>query len=105
LGALIVFFRKPYNTQFPGEQNLPYHVQALFYGHDHVFTDIPADGIHYTCVGSAGAPWKFDRKITGYHKFWTSSGFTWVDVREDQLKIKFHNPGHLFIERKSASYL
>jgi hypothetical protein len=36
-----------------------YGVQALFYGHDHVFTDIVVDSIHYVCVGSAGAPWKF----------------------------------------------
>jgi hypothetical protein len=29
-------------------------VQALFYGHDHVFTDEVVDGIHYVCAGSAG---------------------------------------------------
>jgi hypothetical protein len=69
-----------------------YKVQVLFYGHDHVFTDIPVDGIHYICVGSAGAPWKFDRKITGYEKYWTPSGFTWVDVKEKYLTVSFITP-------------
>ncbi len=69
-----------------------YHVQALFYGHDHVFTDIPVDGIHYVCVGSAGAPWKFDRKITGYEKYWTPFGFILVDVKEESLTVHFVTP-------------
>ena len=34
-------------------------VQIFFYAHDHVFTDMVVDGIHYTLPGSAGAPWKF----------------------------------------------
>lgn len=67
-------------------------VSALFYGHDHVFTDIPVDGIHYVCVGSAGAPWKFTTSITGYEKYWTPSGYTWVDVEQDKLKISFVKP-------------
>lgn len=66
-----------------------YGVQALFYGHDHVFTDIVADGIHYICVGSAGAPWKFGTQETGYDRFWTPSGFTWVDVGEESLSVHF----------------
>jgi len=33
-------------------------VQIFFYAHDHVFTDMVVDGIHYTLPGSAGAPWK-----------------------------------------------
>src|SRR5438034_63512 len=36
-----------------------YGVQIFFYAHDHVFTDMVVDGIHYTLPGSAGAPWKF----------------------------------------------
>jgi 3',5'-cyclic AMP phosphodiesterase CpdA len=64
-------------------------VQALFYGHDHVFTDIAVDGIHYICVGSAGAPWKFGTEETGYERFWTPSGFTWVDVSRESLRIAF----------------
>lgn len=66
-----------------------YGVQALFYGHDHVFTDIPVDGIHYVCVGSAGAPWKFTEEETGYKTYWTPSGYTWVDVHETGVKISF----------------
>ena len=66
-----------------------YGVQALFYGHDHVFTDITADGIHYVCVGSAGAPWKFGAEETGYERFWAPSGYTWVDVSEESLKVSF----------------
>lgn len=66
-----------------------YGVQALFYGHDHVFTDIAVDGIHYVCVGSAGAPWKFGTQETGYEKFWTPSGFTWVDVSPEALRVSF----------------
>jgi hypothetical protein len=64
-------------------------VQALFYGHDHVFTDIVADGIHYVCVGSAGAPWKFGTQETGYERYWTPSGFTWVDVGRESLRVSF----------------
>jgi hypothetical protein len=69
-----------------------YGAQALFYGHDHVFTDMVVDGIHYTCVGSAGAPWKFTTEETGYEKYWTPSGFTWVDVTQDSLKVSFVAP-------------
>ena len=64
-------------------------VQALFYGHDHVFTDIPVDGIHYVCVGSAGAPWKFPQAVTGYKTYWTPFGYTWVDVKKDKLTVSF----------------
>ncbi|MBW2031669.1 MAG: metallophosphoesterase [Deltaproteobacteria bacterium] len=67
-------------------------VQVLFYGHDHVFTDIPVDGIHYVCVGSAGAPWKFPESVTGYKRYWTPSGYTLVDVRDDRLKVSFVKP-------------
>ena len=80
---------------YTGEQALihkwmkMYDVQTLFYGHDHVFTDIPVDGIHYVCVGSAGAPWKFTEEETGYRTFWTPSGYTWVDVHETLVKVSF----------------
>jgi predicted phosphodiesterase len=81
-----------------GEQKLihewmkKFHVNALFYGHDHVFTDIPVDGIHYTCVGSAGAPWKFTKDETGYEKYLSDSGYTWVDVHEDKVIVSFIRP-------------
>jgi 3',5'-cyclic AMP phosphodiesterase CpdA len=64
-------------------------VQAFFYGHDHVFTDVAVEGIHYVCVGSAGAPWKFGTEETGYERFWTPSGFTWVDVSQESLRVSF----------------
>ncbi|MFV0436436.1 MAG: metallophosphoesterase [Desulfopila sp.] len=66
-----------------------YGVQALFYGHDHVFTDIEVDGIHYICVGSAGAPWKFDSVVTGYDRWWTPSGFAWVDLDNATATVSF----------------
>ena len=66
-----------------------YKVQALFYGHDHVMTDMPVDDIHYVCVGSAGAPWKFTTAETGYRTYWEDYGYTWVDVREAGLEISF----------------
>jgi len=81
-----------------GEQNLihqwmkKFNVTGLFYGHDHVFTDIPVDGIHYICAGSAGAPWKFSKDETGYETFWPDSGYTWVDVQADKLTISYIKP-------------
>ncbi|MFC1838399.1 metallophosphoesterase family protein [Thermodesulfobacteriota bacterium] len=86
---------------YTGEQRLihewmkEFNVNALFYGHDHVFTDIPVDGINYICVGSAGAPWKFTTEETGYKKFIPDSGYTWVDVHEDKLKISFIRPDRI----------
>jgi 3',5'-cyclic AMP phosphodiesterase CpdA len=69
-----------------------YGVQALLYGHDHVFTDMVVDHIHYTCVGSAGAPWKFTEEETGYQKVWPDSGYTWVEVGPESAKISFVKP-------------
>ncbi len=87
-----------------GEQKLihewmrKFNVKTLFYGHDHVFTDIPVDGIHYTCVGSAGAPWKFTTPETGYTKYWPDSGYTWVDVNEDKVQVSFVRPDRMNLE-------
>ena len=64
-------------------------VQIFFYGHDHVFTDMVVDGIHYTMPGSAGAPWKFGRKITGYERYWTDSGYARVDVDAERVLVRF----------------
>lgn len=66
---------------------LQYGVQIFFYGHDHVFTDMVVDGIHYTLPGSAGAPWKFDESETGYTHYWTDSGYGRVDVGPDQAQV------------------
>ncbi|MFO7181727.1 MAG: metallophosphoesterase, partial [Pseudomonadota bacterium] len=49
---------------------LDHGVQIFFYGHDHVFTDMVVDGIHYTEPGSAGAIWMFSGLETGYTQYW-----------------------------------
>lgn len=68
-----------------------FDVQVFFYGHDHVFTDMVVDGIHYTLPGSAGAPWKFPREETGYAEQWEDSGFAEVDVSAASLNVRFVN--------------
>lgn len=68
---------------------LKYGVQIFFYGHDHVFTDMVVDGIHYTLPGSAGAPWKFDSSITGYAQYWPDSGHGRVTVGPTQVVVDF----------------
>jgi len=64
-------------------------VQVFFYGHDHVFTDMVVDGIHYTLPGSCGAPWKFKRAETGYERFWPDSGYARVRVEPDRVVVVF----------------
>jgi hypothetical protein len=64
-------------------------VQVFFYAHDHVFTDMVVDGIHYTLPGSAGAPWKFDASETGYTTYWPDSGYARVAVSADSVKVDF----------------
>lgn len=71
------------------ELMLEHGVQVFFYGHDHVFTDIVVDGIHYTLPGSAGAPWKFDQTETGYETQWTDSGYATVEVGPTEAKVDF----------------
>ena len=60
-----------------------YGVQIFFYAHDHVFTDMVVDGVHYTLPGSAGALWKFDTSETGYTSYWPDSGYGRVKVTAD----------------------
>jgi hypothetical protein len=62
-------------------------VQVFFYAHDHVFTDMVVDGIHYLLPGSAGAPWKFDSSQTGYTHYWPDSGYARVSVAPDSAEI------------------
>lgn len=89
-----------------GEQKLihkwmkKFNVNALFYGHDHVFTDIPVDGIHYTCIGSAGAPWKFTTDETGYKNYIPDSGYTWADVYKDKVIVSFIRPDSFEVKGK-----
>lgn len=71
------------------ELMLRHGVQALFYGHDHVFVDLVVDGIHYTLPGSAGAPWKFDEGETGYQDYDPRSGFGMVEVTAKRLRVEF----------------
>ena len=66
-------------------------MQIFFYGHDHVFTDMVVDGIHYTLPGSAGAPWKFDESETGYTQYWPDSGYGKVSVNPDNVEVDFVN--------------
>jgi predicted phosphodiesterase len=71
------------------ELMLKYGVQIFFYGHDHVFTDMVVDGVHYTLPGSAGAPWKFSEEETGYREFWPESGYARVSVSAAQAQVEF----------------
>ena len=72
------------------ELMLEHGVQAFFYGHDHVFTDMVVDGIHYILPGSAGAPWKFSADETGYDDGYDErSGFALVHVDPAGLEIEF----------------
>jgi len=68
---------------------IQYGVQIMFYGHDHVFTDMVVDGIHYSLPGSAGAPWKFTEAETGYATYWPDSGWGRVDVTPDSVHVQF----------------
>jgi hypothetical protein len=72
---------------------LDYGVQIFFYAHDHVFTDMTVDGVHYTLPGSAGAPWKFTSEETGYAKYWPDSGFARLDVSPEAVKVSFVGDG------------
>ena len=66
-----------------------YGVQIFFYGHDHVFTDMTVDGIHYSEPGSAGAIWMFSPSQTGYAQSWLESGWARVAVSHDAVEVKF----------------
>ncbi len=68
---------------------LDHGVQIFFYGHDHVFTDMVVDGIHYTLPGRAGAIWAFDTEYTGYTTYWTDFGWAQVDVSPESVDVKF----------------
>jgi len=72
---------------------LQYGAQIFFYGHDHVFTDMTVDGIHYTLPGSAGAPWMFSQFETGYAQFWQESGWARVTVSPSSVDVKLLKMG------------
>ena len=64
-------------------------VQIFFYGHDHVFTDMVVDDIHYSMPGSAGAIWVFESADTGYQQYWIDPGWGQVDVSSDAVHVQF----------------
>jgi hypothetical protein len=64
-------------------------VQIFFYGHDHVFTDMVVDSIHYSMPGSAGAPWMFSSSETGYEQSWLESGWASVNVTPDSVDVQY----------------
>lgn len=68
---------------------LQWGVQIFFYGHDHVFTDMVVDGVHYTSPGSSGAPWTFTTAETGYTEYWSDSGWSRVDVSRERVHVEF----------------
>ncbi len=80
---------------YTGEQKtihelmIKHGVQAFFYGHDHVFTESTVDGVRYILPGSAGAPFKFNGKWTGYKKIWKESGFALLKVSPDGCQVEF----------------
>jgi hypothetical protein len=77
---------------------LEHGVQIFFYGHDHVFTNMVVDGIHYMLPGSAGAPWKFETIETGYTTYWTDSGYAAVNVSPDAVDVDFVSMGGVVLE-------
>ncbi|HWP05746.1 MAG TPA: hypothetical protein VNN72_08395, partial [Polyangiaceae bacterium] len=78
---------------------LDYGVQIFFYAHDHVFTDMTVDGVHYTLPGSAGAPWKFTPDETGYGDYWSDSGFARLDVTPDTVDVSFIAQGGAVLDK------
>jgi len=66
-----------------------YGVQIFFYGHDHVFTDMTVDDIHYSLPGSAGAIWYFTPDETGYTQDWEVPGWGQVTVAPDSVHVRF----------------
>lgn len=64
-------------------------VQTFFYGHDHVFTDMVVDGVHYSLPGSAGAPWKFLGYETGYTDYFIDSGYARVEVSPETVNVEY----------------
>jgi len=72
---------------------LQYGVQIFFYGHDHVFTDMLVDGIHYTLPGCAGAIWPFGQSITGYTQSWLESGWGKITVSPNTVDVQLLKMG------------
>jgi hypothetical protein len=65
--------------------------QLFFYGHDHVFTHMEVEGVHYALPGTTSAPWRFSAAETGYTTFWPDSGYARVSVAPQKLHVEFVN--------------
>ena len=72
---------------------LDHGAQIFFYGHDHVFTDMQVDGIHYSEPGSAGSIWPFTASETGYSQSWPDSGWGQVTVSPAAVNVRFVKMG------------
>ncbi|MBN2574571.1 MAG: metallophosphoesterase [Deltaproteobacteria bacterium] len=72
---------------------LRHGARIFFYGHDHGFTDMTVDGIHYSLPGNAGAPWTFSQSETGYSQYWPVSGWAEVTVAPDKVDVRFIEMG------------
>jgi hypothetical protein len=68
---------------------LEHGVQIFFYGHDHIFTDMTVDGIHYTLPGRAGTNWIFPPEELGYEQTWPDSGHARVRVTPSAVTVEF----------------
>jgi 3',5'-cyclic AMP phosphodiesterase CpdA len=68
---------------------LAYGVQIFFYGHDHVFTDMTVDGIHYSEPSNAGARWMFVPEETGYSQSWSVPGWAHVVVSPAAVDVTY----------------
>ena len=64
-------------------------VQVFFYGHDHVFTDMEVDGVHYSLPGTTSAPWRFTQAETGYAQSFPDSGYARVKVSPEKMRVEF----------------
>jgi hypothetical protein len=64
-------------------------VQVFFYGHDHVFTDMEVDGVHYSLPGTTSAPWRFSQAETGYAQSFPDSGYARVKVSPEKMRVEF----------------
>jgi len=84
-------------------QNLmqKYGVQILFYGHDHVFSDGLAGGVHYTCCGQPSShkgvpPWartdgsaNRDFNDAYPYSYIAEKGYVKVSVRNDCTRVSY----------------
>jgi hypothetical protein len=68
---------------------LEHGAQIFFYGHDHVFTDMTVDGIHYSEPSNAGAIWMFTPEETGYAQSWLQPGWARVEVSPDAVGVTY----------------